>query len=77
MINGVKTSNENRQPIQEMQLRDVEQGDLAVFFDNQLDPEANFMAALTSKDSTDRAAFDAHWEKNSRREDSHTDDPFR
>jgi RimJ/RimL family protein N-acetyltransferase len=44
-------------------LRDVEDQDLAHFFANQLDEEANRMAAFTSKDPTDRAAFDAHWAK--------------
>jgi len=44
-------------------LRDVVFEDLPIFFEFQLDPEANHMAAFTSKDSTDRQAFDAHWEK--------------
>jgi RimJ/RimL family protein N-acetyltransferase len=44
-------------------LRDVIDGDLAIFFTQQLDPEANFMAAFTAKDPADRAAFNAHWEK--------------
>ncbi len=44
-------------------LRDVVEDDLPVFFENQLDPEANHMAAFTSKDPTDREAFDAHWER--------------
>ncbi len=44
-------------------LRPIQPGDLEVFFHNQLDPVANQMAAFTSKDPTDRAAFDAHWEK--------------
>lgn len=48
---------------QDIQLRDVEEGDLPYFFDFQLDPEANHMAAFTSKDPTDQDAFDAHWEK--------------
>lgn len=34
---------------------------MEVFFQNQLDPEANHMAAFTSKDPTDRQAFNAHW----------------
>lgn len=44
-----------------VKLREVEAGDLALFFEFQLEPEANFMAAFTSKDPADRAAFDAHW----------------
>ena len=37
--------------------------DLPIFFEQQLDPEANWMAAFTAKDPTDRQAFDAHWGK--------------
>jgi RimJ/RimL family protein N-acetyltransferase len=37
--------------------------DLAIFFDQQLDPDANYMAAFTAKDPTDRAAFTAHWHR--------------
>jgi RimJ/RimL family protein N-acetyltransferase len=44
-------------------LRDVIDDDLAVFFTQQLDPEANFMAAFTAKDPADRTAFTAHWAK--------------
>jgi RimJ/RimL family protein N-acetyltransferase len=44
-------------------LRDVEDSDLPIFFEQQLDPEANFMAAFTAKDPTDRVAFEAHWRK--------------
>ena len=42
-------------------LRDVMTDDLPIFFEQQLDPEANIMAAFTAKDPTDRDAFDAHW----------------
>ncbi|MFP2928326.1 GNAT family N-acetyltransferase [Pyxidicoccus sp. 3LG] len=45
----------------ELLLRDVEQGDLPYFFENQLDSEANRMAALTAKDPSDRDAFMARW----------------
>lgn len=45
----------------EIELREVADGDLPVFFDNQLDPEAVHMAAFTAKDPADREAFDAHW----------------
>jgi RimJ/RimL family protein N-acetyltransferase len=44
-------------------LRDVAEDDLAVFFMQQLDPEANYMAAFTAKNPADRAAFRAHWAK--------------
>lgn len=44
-------------------LRDVTEGDLPIFFGQQLDPAANHMAAFTAKDPTDRAAFTAKWAK--------------
>ncbi|OME89788.1 MULTISPECIES: GNAT family N-acetyltransferase [Paenibacillus] len=47
----------------EVLLRDVFEDDLAIFFEQQQDPEANYMAAYTVKDPSDKAAFDAHWAK--------------
>ena len=47
----------------ELYLRDGVYDDLPVFFENQLDPEANYMAAFTAKDPTNREAFTAHWHK--------------
>ncbi len=44
-------------------LREVVQDDLALFFEFQLDPAANDMAAFTAEDPTDREAFTAHWRK--------------
>ena len=44
-------------------LRNVEQDDLTVFFDQQLDREANRMAAFTAKDPTDKDGFMARWER--------------
>jgi len=44
-------------------LRDVVETDLAIYFTQQLDPEANYMAAFTAKDPADRDAFDAKWQK--------------
>ena len=44
-------------------LRKVVEDDLALFFDFQLDPDANYMAAFTARDPTDREAFTAHWNK--------------
>jgi RimJ/RimL family protein N-acetyltransferase len=41
-------------------LRDVRQGDLPVFFEHQLDPEATRMAAFEARDQD---AFTAHWSK--------------
>ncbi|HZG69146.1 MAG TPA: GNAT family N-acetyltransferase, partial [Herpetosiphonaceae bacterium] len=42
-------------------LRDVEEADLPIFFDQQLDPDANRMAAFTARNPADRPAFMAHW----------------
>lgn len=44
-----------------VQLRDAIPADLPTFFDHQLDPAANQMAAFTAKDPTDRDAFMAKW----------------
>jgi RimJ/RimL family protein N-acetyltransferase len=44
-------------------LRDVTVRDLPAFFEQQLDPDANHMAAFTAKDPADRDAFTAHWTK--------------
>lgn len=47
----------------ELLLRDVLSDDLPIFFEQQLDQDAIFMAAFTAKDPTDREAFMAHWRK--------------
>ena len=44
-------------------LREVMDDDLPIFFEYQLDKDANYMAAFTSKNPTDRKAFNVHWEK--------------
>ena len=44
-----------------VQLRDVIESDLPILFEQQLDPDANYMAAFTARDPTDRDAFMAHW----------------
>lgn len=44
-----------------MKLRPVEPGDLDRFFEQQLDPEANEMAAFTAKNPADRGVFNYHW----------------
>jgi len=54
---------QNSLPIQELLLRDVVEDDLSWFFEFQLDPGANHMAAFTARDPTDREAFTAHWNK--------------
>ncbi|HEY7357017.1 MAG TPA: GNAT family N-acetyltransferase [Ktedonobacterales bacterium] len=42
-------------------LREVIDADLPIFFEQQLDADANYMAAFTARDPADRAAFMAHW----------------
>jgi RimJ/RimL family protein N-acetyltransferase len=37
--------------------------DISIFFEQQLDPEADRMAAFVRKDRHDRATFDAHWKR--------------
>jgi RimJ/RimL family protein N-acetyltransferase len=44
-------------------LRNVVNDDLPIFFEYQLDPEANYMAAFTAKDPTNQETFMAHWHK--------------
>ncbi|MCK4901263.1 MAG: GNAT family N-acetyltransferase [Anaerolineales bacterium] len=46
-----------------VELREVIKSDLPIFFEQQLDSTANYMAAFTRKDPADREAFDAHWTK--------------
>jgi RimJ/RimL family protein N-acetyltransferase len=48
-------------PVGKMLLRDVKEDDLPIFFEHQLDPEARYMVAFTSRESKDRNAFIAHW----------------
>lgn len=47
----------------DIQLRNVTEADLVILFEQQLDPEANTMAAFAAKDPEDRVAFTAKWEK--------------
>jgi RimJ/RimL family protein N-acetyltransferase len=52
------------QPLESLiQLHEMIREDLPIFFEQQLDPEANWMAAFTAKDPTDRQAFNRHWDK--------------
>ena len=44
-------------------LRDVVDDDLATFFVQQLDPDANTMAAFTTNDPSNRDTFTAHWNR--------------
>ncbi|HEY5731760.1 MAG TPA: GNAT family N-acetyltransferase [Anaerolineales bacterium] len=47
----------------ELLLRDVVNDDLPIFFEQQLNKEANYMAAFTAKDPTNQEAFTAHWHR--------------
>lgn len=47
----------------ELLLRDVVNDDLPIFFAQQVNKEANHMAAFTAKDPTNQAAFTAHWQR--------------
>jgi len=47
----------------ELLLREVISADLPIFFEYQLDQEANYMAAFTARDPTNQEAFMAHWHK--------------
>ncbi|MET9764009.1 GNAT family N-acetyltransferase [Streptomyces sp. NPDC006372] len=44
-----------------VELREVHDSDLPVFYRQMNDPEALHMAAFTPEDPSDRDAFDAHW----------------
>ena len=57
---NMETRASNAEPLS-IVLRDVVMSDLPIFFEQQLDPEANHMAAFTTKEPTDRDAFMAHW----------------
>ncbi|GGU19218.1 GNAT family N-acetyltransferase [Streptomyces coeruleorubidus] len=46
-----------------VELRQVHDSDLPVFFRQMNDPEALHMAAFTPEEPADRDAFDAHWAK--------------
>jgi RimJ/RimL family protein N-acetyltransferase len=47
----------------ELLLRLVVEDDLPIFFEHQLDQEANFMAAFTAKDPANRDAFMTRWHR--------------
>ncbi len=55
---------DRRKETVKIHLRDVIESDLTVFFEQQLDPVANHMAAFTAKDPADRDAFNAHSRRN-------------
>lgn len=45
-------------------LREVEDGDIAVFYEHQRDPLANAMLAYAGQPPAEREAYDAKWKKN-------------
>lgn len=47
----------------EVVLREVLESDWPIFFEQQQDDEANYMAAFIFRDPNDRPAFDNHWRK--------------
>lgn len=47
----------------DVSLREVLPADLPVFFEFQLDPDAQSMAAFSPRDPADREAFMAHWQR--------------
>jgi len=47
----------------EIHLRDVTEADLPILFEHQRDPAANFMAAFTARDPTDKDAYAAQWKR--------------
>jgi RimJ/RimL family protein N-acetyltransferase len=51
----------DNQLVKDVRLRDVAASDLPSFYEYQLDPTANHMAAFTAKDPADRQAFEAHF----------------
>ena len=50
-------------PDSDILLREVTEADLDIFFEQQQDSAANWMAAFTAKDPTDWVAFAAKWAK--------------
>lgn len=46
----------------EILLREIDHSDLPIFFEQQRDTEARYMAAFTSKKPNDWEAFEKHWQ---------------
>lgn len=44
-------------------VRQVIDKDLLIFFVQQQNPDANQMAAFTSREPSDQQAFNSHWQK--------------
>jgi len=54
---------QNRIPTRTLVLRKAMEEDLPVFYEQQLSPEANRMAAFTRRNPTDLEGFNEHWKK--------------
>ena len=52
-----------REDARVVRLRDVQENDFPIFFEQQADPVANRMAAFTADDPTDRQAFMVLWHR--------------
>lgn len=63
ILSETGVSGRGLEAVTDLRLRDVTSDDLPKFFEYQLDPVANHMAAFTSEDPADRNAFNAHWTK--------------
>lgn len=50
-------------PAEDMVLRDLQESDFPVLFEQQRDPEANWMAAFVSRNSSDWDLFVKHWRR--------------
>lgn len=59
-----RVAEEVGKPSTRVTLREVRDGDLAVFWAQMNEPEGIHMAAFTAEDPSDRARFDAHWARN-------------
>ena len=57
------TEHDPKAPSPNIFLREVGDSDIPIFFEQQLDLEANHMVAFTAKDPSDRAAFQKKWVK--------------
>jgi RimJ/RimL family protein N-acetyltransferase len=63
MLKSEYVDGDERSLVSKVELREVTADDLPIFFDQQLDQEANWSAAFTAKDPADRDAFSAHWSR--------------
>jgi RimJ/RimL family protein N-acetyltransferase len=63
-MNASGTGSDQKTPLEKnIELREFEKRDLPIFFEQQLDLTANYMAAFTRKEPADWEAFLAHWKR--------------